>query len=172
MHSQRSSVSMPFGNRRTKGRAVAESHPAAAILYARTAAKDERGSIPAQLADGRALAEREGLPVIAEYSEEGVGGRGRSHAPQLAAALHHAEGLGATLIVQHSDRLSRREEQVAELALAARRAGVTLHSVQDDAALPGARLGAAAGELEHSGRKAAAAGPRRWLRQRIRKARA
>ncbi len=171
MHSQRSYVSMPFGNRRTKGRAVAESRPTAAILYARTAATDERGSIPTQLAEGRALAEREGLAVIAEYSEEGVGGRGCSPAPQLAAPLHHAEGLGATLIVQHSDRFSRRAEQLAELALAARRAGVTLHSVQDDAALHGPLLGAAADELEHSARKAPTAGPRRWLRQRTRKAR-
>jgi len=168
MHSQRSFASVPFGNRRTKGRAVAESRPTEAILYARTAAKDERGSIPAQLADGRALAEREGLPVIAEYSEEGVGGRGRSPAPQLAAALHDAEGLGGALIVQHSDRLSRREERLAGLALAAKRAGVTLHSVQDDAALSGT----AAGELEHGGRKVPAAGPWHWLRQRLRKARA
>lgn len=119
---------------------------APAILYARTARNDACGSIRGQLTDCQALAEREGLTVIADYSDQGVAGHGQSHGPQLAAALHHAEELGASLIVQHSDRLSRRAGRLAELRLAARQAGVRLRSVQDDTALRGPLLTVAAVE--------------------------
>lgn len=161
MQDQSSSRRVPFGYRWTKGRLVAEprsgsratsvrqgdrfepggaglmvgpqASKAPAILYARTARNDACGSIRRQLTDCQALAQREGLTVIADYSDQGVAGHGQSHGPQLAAALRHAEELGASLIVQHSDRLARRTERLLELKLAARQAGIRLRSVQDTA---------------------------------------
>lgn len=123
---------------------------AQAVLYAKTARKEAGGSIRMQLADCQALAEREGLEVIAAYSEEGIGGCMQPCGPELAAALRHAEGLGAALIVQHSDRLTRRSGQLAELGRAAERAGVRLRSVEDDTTLraPILALAAAMDEID------------------------
>ena len=79
----------------------------AAVIYAAKSTADEHGSIPTQLADGRTLAEREGMTVVAEYSDEAASAYKGDRGPGLARALAECERLGATLIVQHSDRLAR-----------------------------------------------------------------
>ena len=76
----------------------------AAILYAAKSTEDKRGSISTQLEDCRALVEREGLVEVAYYDEEQASAWSGDRGPKLAAALDHAERLGASLIVQHSDR--------------------------------------------------------------------
>lgn len=84
-----------------------------AILYAAKSTEDKRGSIPTQLADGREFADRAGLPVAAEYADEAASAWSGDRGPQLAAALAHAERIGAALIVQHSDRLARGDARQA-----------------------------------------------------------
>jgi len=106
-----------------------------AVIYAAKSTADTHGSIPTQLADGRALAEREGLYVVDEYSDEAASAYRGNRGDGLARAMTHAERIGGTLIVQHSDRLARGDggqaQHLVELVLRARRAGVTLRSVQD-----------------------------------------
>ena len=78
---------------------------------------------------------------------------------ELAAALEHAERLGATLIVQHSDRLARGDgkqaRHLAELFFSTARVGITLRSVQDDSTFDSPILAAVMGErnMEDSRRK-------------------
>ncbi|HVM46276.1 MAG TPA: recombinase family protein [Candidatus Thermoplasmatota archaeon] len=106
-----------------------------AVVYAAKSTTDDRGSIPTQLSDGRTLAERDGLTVVGEYSDEAASAFHGNRGPGLARAKAHAERIGAALVVQHSDRLARGDgataEHLVELVLWARRAGVTLRSVQD-----------------------------------------
>src|SRR5580704_17879507 len=78
-----------------------------AVLYAAKSTVDKKGSNATQLADGRALAESEGLEVVAEYADEDASAYHGNRGPKLAAALDHAERIGGSLIVQHSDRLAR-----------------------------------------------------------------
>ena len=78
-----------------------------AVLYAAKSTSDPRGSINTQLEDTRAMAEREGFTVVADYSEESQSGYHGNRGPELAAALDHASRIGAALLVQHSDRLAR-----------------------------------------------------------------
>jgi site-specific DNA recombinase len=106
-----------------------------AILYAAKSSPDEKGSIEGQLKEAREWAEEQGLEVIAEYSEENVSAYKGDRGSELAAALEHAERIGATLIVQHSDRLARGDAKQArhlvEIALWAIKAEVKIHCVQD-----------------------------------------
>src|SRR5215208_5300387 len=83
-----------------------------AVLYAAKSTEDERGSIPTQLAQCRAQAEREGREIVDEFYDEsasafkGNRGSGLSAAKDAAikAAAQHG---GCHLFVQHSDRLAR-----------------------------------------------------------------
>src|ERR1044072_7909755 len=99
-----------------------------AILYAAKSSPDEKGSIEGQLKEGREKAKKLGLEVVAEYSEEDVSAYKGDRGPELAAALKHAERIGATLIAQHSDRLARGDAKQArhlvEIALWAIKADV------------------------------------------------
>jgi DNA invertase Pin-like site-specific DNA recombinase len=107
-----------------------------AVLYAAKSTADEHGSIPTQLADGRTLAEREGMTVMAEYSDEAASAYKGDRGPGLARALAECERLGATLICQHSDRLARgdgrRAKHLVEYALWALKHDLAIRSVQDD----------------------------------------
>ena len=115
---------------------MADVNPTAAILYGAKSTKDEKGSIPTQLADGRALAGREGWVVVAAYSDEDASAYKGNRGDGLAQAKAHAESIpGSVLVVQHTDRLARGDgvtaDHLVELALWARRAGVRIASVQD-----------------------------------------
>ena len=111
-----------------------------AILYAAKSTTDTKGSIPTQLADGRELAEGEGMEVIGEYADESASAFSGDRGPQLAAAKAEAERIAGedgacSLIVQHSDRLARGDganaAHLVEYALWAIKAGVKLRSIQD-----------------------------------------
>ena len=121
-----------------------------AILYAAKSTEDKRGSIPTQLEDCRAFAEREELSVAGEYADEAASAWKGNRGPQLAAALAHAGELGASVICQHSDRLARGDgkqaRHLAELFFEANRAGVTLRSVQDDSTFDSPILAVVMGE--------------------------
>lgn len=124
--------------------------PTEAILYGAKSSPDEHESIPAQLRDGRLLAEREGLEVVAEYSEQDVSAWSGNRGPELAAALDHAGRIGGALIVQHPDRLARGDgkqaRHLAELYFEALRAGVTLRACQDDSTFDNPILAVVMGE--------------------------
>ncbi len=133
-----------------------------AILYAAKSTEDIHGSIPTQLEDGRRLAEqrawRSWPSTPTRPPPPTTGDRG----PELAAALEHAERIGGTLIVQHSDRLARGDgkqaRHLAELFFFANRVGVTLRSVQDDSTFQNPVLAVVMGErnMEDSRRKSMA----------------
>src|SRR3954454_20474403 len=135
-----------------------------AILYGAKSTKDPRGSIPTQLADARALADRSGWEVVAEYSDEDASVYHGNRGDGLADAKAHAATLpGSVLIVQHADRLARGDgvsaDHLVELALWARKAGVRLTSVQDAGTFEGGPAFAAMmGDRNHedSKRKGAA----------------
>jgi len=133
-----------------------------AVLYAAKSSPDERLSIPDQLRDGHTFAEKERLKVVGEYFEENQSAYKGDRGPELAKALAHAGEVGASLIVQHSDRLARGDgkqaRHLAELFFAATRAGVQLRSVQDDSTFESPILAAVMGErnMEDSRRKSAA----------------
>ena len=133
-----------------------------AILYAAKSTEDVHGSIPTQLDDGRQLAEREELEVVGKYFDESASAYKGNRGPELAAAIEHAERIGASLIVQHSDRLARGDgkqaRHLAELFFFANRAGVTLRSVQDPSTFENPVLAVVMGErnMEDSRRKSLA----------------
>ena len=145
-----------------------------AILYAAKSTPDEKGSIQTQLADCRSLAQREGLSVAGEYSDESASAYSGDRGPGLRGALEHVERLAAEhgtadLWCQHSDRLARGDGRYArhliEIVLWARKTGVVLRSVQDDATFSDLIHAVLMGERAHedSKRKSAAtqAGKRR-----------
>ena len=109
--------------------------PTAAVIYAAKSTEDKHGWIPTQLDDARVLAEREGLEVVGQYSDEAASAFKGDRGPGLARALAHAESERCALIVQHSDRLARGDARQAkhlvEYALWAIKTGVTIRSVQD-----------------------------------------
>ncbi|HEY4098375.1 MAG TPA: YraN family protein [Baekduia sp.] len=114
--------------------------PAFAVLYAAKSTDDVHGSIPTQLADGRALALRHAWTVVAEHSDNAKSAYSGNRGEGLADAKAEAERLAAQhgtchLVVQHTDRLARgdgvKADHLVELALWARRSGVRLQSVQD-----------------------------------------
>ena len=51
---------------------MTETQPIPAVIYAAKSTEDRAGSIPTQLDDCRAMAEREGWEVVGEFSEENV----------------------------------------------------------------------------------------------------
>jgi DNA invertase Pin-like site-specific DNA recombinase len=111
-----------------------------AVIYAAKSTEDKRGSIPTQIADGHALAEKNGWQVVDKFNDEsasaykGNRGQGLADARALVERLVSERG-DAVLIVQHTDRLARGDgvtaDHLVELALWARRAGVRIASVQD-----------------------------------------
>ncbi len=141
-----------------------------AVLYAAKSTEDRHGSIPTQLDDCRAMAEREGWTIVGEHSDEGFSAYKGNRGPGLAAAREAAAraasaASNAILVVQHSDRLARgagdapgAAEHLAELFFTLRRQGVQLRSVQDDQTFSNPMLVAMMGErnTEDSKRKAAA----------------
>lgn len=138
----------------------------AAIVYAAKSTADDHGSIPTQLADGRALAERHGLTVVEEHSDEAASAYSGNRGSGLAAAMADCKRLAAErgsceLIVQHSDRLARgdgvKARHLVELLWWAQEHGVTLRSVQDDSTFSNPLLTFAMGErnTEDSRRKVA-----------------
>ncbi len=114
-----------------------------AVIYAAKSTEDKHGSIPTQLADGRELAAREGLTVVNEdgFKDEAASAFHGNRGPGLAAAMAECERLAAehgscSLIVQHSDRLSRGDgkrgvKHLLSYALWALENEVTIRSVQD-----------------------------------------
>lgn len=120
------------------------------VVYGAKSTKDEKGSIPTQLADGRALADAQGLTVVADYQDEAKSAFSGDRGPGLAAALAHCEALAAehgssALVVQHSDRLARGDGRQAKhlvwYALWALEHDVELMSVQDPEMLAGGDYG-------------------------------
>jgi DNA invertase Pin-like site-specific DNA recombinase len=133
-----------------------------AVLYAAKSTVDKKGSNATQLADGRSFAECEGLQVVAEYADEDASAYYGNRGPELAAALDHAERIGGSVIVQHSDRLARGDgvqaRHLVQLLLEAKARGIRLRSKEDDSSLESVLMAAAMGERnsEDSRRKGAA----------------
>ena len=83
-----------------------------AILYAAKSTEDRHGSIPDQLGDCRAMAEREGWQVLGEFKDEGFSAYSGNRGPGLRrakqAAAKAAEGRGrCVLVAQDGDRFAR-----------------------------------------------------------------
>jgi DNA invertase Pin-like site-specific DNA recombinase len=133
-----------------------------AILYAAKSTVDEKGSNETQLADGRVLADGEGMEVVGEYADENASAYSGNRGDELARALDHAERISASLIVQHSDRLARgdgvKARHLVQLVLEAKARGIRLRSTEDDSSLESVLMAAAMGErnTEDSRRKGAA----------------
>ena len=134
-----------------------------AVLYAAKSTADPKGSLPTQLADARALVEREGGEVVAAYSDEAASAWTADRGPQLARAMEHAARIAPSwLVVQHTDRLARGDGKQArhliELYLWAMKSAVTLRSVQDDGTCENLIMAAVMGErnAEDSRRKSLA----------------
>lgn len=114
-----------------------------AILYAAKSTKDEKGSIPDQLADSRKLAAERGLEIVGEpFKDENKSAYHGDRGDGLTAAMAECERLVAqhgscALIVQHSDRLARGNVKDArhliEIVVWAIKTNVELLSVQDPA---------------------------------------
>jgi DNA invertase Pin-like site-specific DNA recombinase len=133
-----------------------------AILYAAKSSPDEKGSIADQLKEARKWAEEQSLEVADEYSEENVSAYKGDRGSELAAALEHTERIGATLIVQHSDRLARGDAKQArhlvEIALWAIKTDVKIHCVQDPSTFQNLLMAVVMGDrnMEDSRRKSTA----------------
>lgn len=133
-----------------------------AILYAAKSTKDEKGSNATQLADGEAFAKAAGMPVEGCYADENESAYHGNRGPELEAALNHAERVGGSVIVQHSDRLARgdgvKARHLVQLVLEAMARGINLRSVEDDSSLENVVMAAVMGErnTEDSRRKGAA----------------
>ncbi|WP_028067071.1 recombinase family protein [Solirubrobacter soli] len=119
--------------------------PPPAVVYAAKSTPDERDSIPEQLDDARAAAERAGQHVEAEYKDENASAWKGNRGEDLVRAMEHTERLArehgrCDLWVQDSDRLARGDGKQArhlvELALWALKfegGTIRLRSVDDDA---------------------------------------
>ena len=135
---------------------------APAVLYAAKSTEDKRGSNATQLADGEAFAIANDMTVEGRYKDENESAYHGNRGPELEAALDHAERIGGSLIVQHSDRLARgdgvRARHLVQLVLEAKARGIRLRSVEDDSSLDSVLMAAAMGErnTEDSRRKGAA----------------
>ena len=112
-----------------------------AVIYAAKSTEDKHGSIPTQIADARAMAEREGFTVVAEYSEDGRSAYRGSRGPKLVAAKEDAarratEGAEVAIFVQHSDRIARGDgveaKQVIQHVWESQADGYSFRSCQDD----------------------------------------
>src|SRR4051794_21758620 len=113
----------------------------AAVIYAAKSTEDTHGSIPTQLADCRALAEREGWEVVGEFSDEAFsawkGNRGPDLERAKALAVRTAAERGrCVLVAQDADRFARgsddsdRADHVGEVYFAMRRRKVDLWTVR------------------------------------------
>lgn len=113
------------------------------------------------------MAAREGLEVVAEFSDEAASAFKGNRGPGLARAMAECERLAAehgesTLMVQHSDRLARgdgrKAKHLVEYALWAIKAGVTIRSVQDPQTFGDLLYAVVTGQRNHedSARKSAA----------------
>jgi DNA invertase Pin-like site-specific DNA recombinase len=106
-----------------------------AILYAAKSSPDEKGSIADQLRKGREWALENGYEIVGEYEDENASAYKGDRGEDLAQAMKHAEQVGATLIVLHSDRLARGDAKQArhlvEIALWAIKANVQIHCLED-----------------------------------------
>jgi DNA invertase Pin-like site-specific DNA recombinase len=146
-----------------------DDHLGAAVLYAAKSTQDVRGSIDTQLGDCHDLAEREGFEVVAEYSDEAASAYSGDRGSGLAEAMAECERIGATLVVQHSDRLARgdgrRAKHLVEYALWALKHDLTILSGQDPQTFGDLLYAVVTGQRNHedSARKGAAvaAGQRR-----------
>jgi DNA invertase Pin-like site-specific DNA recombinase len=133
-----------------------------AVLYAAKSSPDEKGSLPDQLAKAGGAAEAEEQKVVGKYSEENASAYSGNRGPELQAALDHAERIGGSLWVLHSDRLARGDgveaRHLVQLLLEARVAGITLRSVEDDSTFENLVMAVVMGErnMEDSRRKGAA----------------
>ena len=146
-----------------------------AVIYAAKSTRDPRGSIPTQLADGRALAGREGWTVVAEYDDEAASAYKGNRGGGLAAAKSHVERLAAegedvVLVVQHADRLARGDgvtaDHLVEIALWARRVRARITSVQDPMTFEGGLAFAAMmGDRNHEDSRRKALAVRDGLRR-------
>lgn len=140
------------------------------VLYAAKSTSDTHGSIPTQIEDCRALAERERWVIVGQCQDEGFSaykgnrGPGLEEAKRLAvkAAADHGECM---LLAQHSDRFARGSgdapgaaDHLGELYFWARRHNIRLRSVQDDSNLEDALRAVLIGErnTEDSRRKSEA----------------
>ena len=150
---------------------MSESVPRPAVIYAAKSTEDTHGSIPTQLDDCRRMAEREGWTVAAEYSDENVSAYHGSRGDGLAAAKAHAEQIApCVLIVQHTDRLARGDavegQHLIEVVLWARKAGVTIRSLQDDSTPDNLVLAVVMGERNHEDSKRKGAATKAGIRRR------
>lgn len=115
-----------------------------AVLYAAKSTEDKRGSIPDQLAKGRAFCEQEGWTVFGEDKDEGLsaysGNRGKGLEKMKALALALADEYGeCNFVALHSDRVARgagdapgAADHLVEVVANLRRHSVTLRTVEDD----------------------------------------
>jgi site-specific DNA recombinase len=150
-----------------------------AILYAAKSTEDKHGSIPTQVADCRAMAEREGWMVMGEFRDEGFSAYRRSRGPGLEAAKHRAEALAAEpgrciLLAQHSDRFARgagdapdAADHLAEVMFWARRHNVELRSVQDDSNLTNPLLAFVMGERNYEDSRRKGEAVKAGIRRRV-----
>jgi site-specific DNA recombinase len=123
-----------------------------AIIYAAKSTVDKHGSIPDQLIDCRAMADREGWHVDGEYQDEGFSAYTGNRGPSLAAAKEHAARLAdkqgeAVLLVWASDRLARgagdapgASASLMEVFHELARRKVRIRSVKDDGMLTNSLL--------------------------------
>jgi len=113
-----------------------------AVLYAAKSTEDTHGSIPTQIEDCRAMAEREGWTIVGEFSDEGFSafhgnrGPGLENAKRIAidAASEHGR---CVLVAQDSDRFARgagdapgAADHLGEVYFAMKRQSVELWSVR------------------------------------------
>mgnify|MGYP000973375565 CR=1 FL=1 len=109
-----------------------------AILYAAKSTADVKGSIAAQLQDGRELAAAEDLQVAGEFFDESASAYSGDRGPELAAAQRLAEQIAledgeAHFVVQHSDRLARGDGVRGEPVVGVHQLGLGLAVVAVDA---------------------------------------
>ena len=77
-----------------------------AVIYARVSSSGDRQSTDRQVADLRAVAEKEGIDVVGEFEEHGSGAR--EDRPELLRCMEFLKGGGcSTLLVSEISRLGR-----------------------------------------------------------------
>ena len=136
--------------------------PVAGVIYAAKSSADERGSIPTQIADCRAWADREGWTIAAVYEDEAESAYTSSRGDGLKRAKEHAAALAAEhgsalVMVQHTDRLARGDGKQAahlvEIVLWGIKNDVRIRSVQDDRSGEDLLMAALMGQRNHEDSK-------------------
>ena len=129
-----------------------------AVIYAAKSTQDKHGSIGTQVTDCREKADREGWILDGEYEDESKSGYSSSRGDGLAQAREHAARVAAAegacvLVVQHTDRLARGDgvgaDHLIDVAKWARKAGVSIRSVQDDSTCENMIMAVVMGERNH-----------------------